>query len=104
MERVRLKYFRLRMTDRLMVWCRGTRYTENYITDTEFSALPPRLQEQVKRVAQNNQSNPAWPGTMFYNTPQPNRYKRVGKHQLRSDSCSHVPYGLYRLAQGQDLL
>ncbi|KAN0075537.1 hypothetical protein V8E55_011560 [Tylopilus felleus] len=52
-------------------------YTENHITETEFSSLPPRLQEQVKRVAQNNQGSGGWPGAMYYNTPQPNRYKRV---------------------------
>ncbi|KAH0830233.1 hypothetical protein J3R83DRAFT_1592 [Lanmaoa asiatica] len=52
-------------------------YTENYITEVEFSSLPARLQEQVKRVAQNNQTSGGWPGAMYYNTPQPNRYKRV---------------------------
>ncbi|KAF8126572.1 hypothetical protein JVT61DRAFT_2749 [Boletus reticuloceps] len=52
-------------------------YTENYITEAEFSSLPARLQEQVKRVAQNNQASGGWPGAMYYNTPQPNRYKRV---------------------------
>jgi len=52
-------------------------YTENYITEAEFSSLPARLQEQVKRVSQNNQAGGGWPAAMYYNTPQPNRYKRV---------------------------
>lgn len=54
-------------------------YTENYITEQEFNSLPPRLQEQVKRIATNNQgAGGNWPG-MYYNTPAPpNRYKRVG--------------------------
>jgi hypothetical protein len=58
----------------------GTKsYTENFVTDPEFAALPPRLQEQVKRMAaHNNQSGGPWPG--YYATPPvaPNRYKRVG--------------------------
>jgi len=50
------------------------------VTDAEFGALPPRLQEQVKRTAMHNLSQAAgWPQQMYY-TPQapPNRYKRVG--------------------------
>lgn len=71
-------------TDDLILW---NRYTENYITEAEFSSLPARFQEQVKRVAQNNQSSGGWPAAMYYNTPQPNRYKRVGEcHCLRSES------------------
>lgn len=54
------------------------RYTENYVTEAEFNVLPPRLQEQVKRAAtHNNASGAAW--NMYYNTPAPNRYKRVGE-------------------------
>ncbi|KAG6332775.1 hypothetical protein ID866_6310 [Astraeus odoratus] len=52
-------------------------YTDNYITEQEFNSLPPRLQEQVKRVAANNQQ-PGNNWAMYYNTPAPpNRYKRV---------------------------
>ncbi|KAJ7700847.1 hypothetical protein B0H17DRAFT_924916 [Mycena rosella] len=53
-------------------------YTENFVTDPEFAALPPRLQEQVKRMAlHNTQSGQQWAG--YYGTPSvaPNRYKRV---------------------------
>ncbi|KAF9228814.1 hypothetical protein BS17DRAFT_772548 [Gyrodon lividus] len=50
-------------------------YTENYITEGEYNCLPPRLQEQVKRVSQNNQNAGGW--GMYYGTPAPNRYKRV---------------------------
>jgi len=50
-------------------------YTDHYVTDAEFAALPPRFQEQVKRVAtHNNQSG--W--NMYYSPAvAPNRYKRV---------------------------
>ncbi|KAF9234501.1 hypothetical protein BU15DRAFT_78986 [Melanogaster broomeanus] len=51
-------------------------YTENYITEQEFNSLSPRLQEQVKRVSQNNQNAGGW-AAMYYGTPAPNRYKRV---------------------------
>jgi len=50
-------------------------YTENYITEAEYNCLPARLQEQVKRVSQNNQTTGGW--GMYYGTPAPNRYKRV---------------------------
>jgi hypothetical protein len=47
------------------------------VTEAEFNCLPPRLQEQVKRAAtHNNSSGAAW--NMYYHTPAPNRYKRVG--------------------------
>lgn len=54
-------------------------YTENYITEQEFNSLPPRLQEQVKRVATNNAGQAQGNGWGMYNyTPAPpNRYKRV---------------------------
>jgi len=52
-------------------------YTENYITEHEFNSLPGRLQEQVKRVSQNNQNTGAWGA--YYGTPAPNRYKRVDR-------------------------
>ncbi|KAF4578350.1 hypothetical protein EYR40_001492 [Pleurotus pulmonarius] len=50
-------------------------YSENYVTDGEFQALPPRLQEQVKRTAAHN----AQSGWNMYYSPAvpPNRYKRV---------------------------
>ncbi|KAJ6546797.1 hypothetical protein B0H19DRAFT_1162524 [Mycena capillaripes] len=52
-------------------------YTENFVTDPEFSALPPRLQEQVKRMAMHNSQASQWAG--YYTTPPtaPNRYRRV---------------------------
>jgi len=53
-------------------------YTENLVTDVEFAALPPRMQEQVKRMAAHNQvvAGGGWQG--FYQSPAPpNRYKRV---------------------------
>jgi hypothetical protein len=52
-------------------------YTENFVTDPEFAALPPRLQEQVKRMAAHNNQASQWAG--YYATPPvaPNRYKRV---------------------------
>ncbi|KAJ7684404.1 hypothetical protein DFH06DRAFT_1155544 [Mycena polygramma] len=53
-------------------------YTENFVTDPEFAALPPRLQEQVKRMAAHNNQASQWSG--YYATPPavaPNRYKRV---------------------------
>jgi len=49
-------------------------YTENDVTETEFAALPARLQEQVRRTAQHN----AQPWNMYYPQQQPtNRFKRV---------------------------
>ena len=48
------------------------------MTEAEFNCLPARLQEQVKRAAtHNNSSGAAW--NMYYNTPAPNRYRRVGE-------------------------
>ncbi|KAJ7042048.1 hypothetical protein C8F04DRAFT_1078125 [Mycena alexandri] len=53
-------------------------YTENFVTDPEFAALPPRLQEQVKRMAAHNSQASQWSGG-YYATPPvaPNRYRRV---------------------------
>jgi len=52
-------------------------YTDNFVTDSEFSSLPPRLQDALRRTATNNQNNSA--GWNVYYTPAqvPNRYKRV---------------------------
>lgn len=52
-------------------------YTDNYVTDAEFAALPPRLQDALRRTATNNQNNSAgW--NMYYTPAQvPNRYKRI---------------------------
>lgn len=59
-----------------MIW---KDYTDHYVTDVEFGALPPRLQEQVKRTAMHNLSQAAgWPQQMYYApAAPPNRYKRV---------------------------
>ena len=56
----------------------NSRYTDNYVTDSEFSSLPPRLQDALRRTATNNQNNSAgW--NMYYTPAQvPNRYKRIG--------------------------
>ncbi|KAH7890059.1 hypothetical protein F5I97DRAFT_1934826 [Phlebopus sp. FC_14] len=54
-------------------------YTENYITEPEFTSLAGRLQEQVKRASTNNNQGGGW--AAYYGTPAPNRYKRV----VRSD-------------------
>jgi len=53
-------------------------YTENYVTEPEFGALPPRLQEQVKRTAAHNlQGGNQW--NQMYYTPAVagNRFRRV---------------------------
>lgn len=60
-------------------------YTENPVSEAEFAALPPRLQEQVKRAAAaHNQSS--W--NQYY-TPQqmPNRFRRIGRFNLHFVSC-----------------
>lgn len=51
-------------------------YTEHTITEGEFTALPPRLQETVKRA---NAVNGGWggPGQFYSPAPNPGRYKRV---------------------------
>ncbi|KAG7096607.1 hypothetical protein E1B28_004024 [Marasmius oreades] len=54
-------------------------YSENYITDAEFSAINPRVQEAVKRTAMsrqaaNSQAN-AWYGAYTPAQP-PSRFKR----------------------------
>jgi hypothetical protein len=52
-------------------------YSENIVSDAEFAALPPRLQEQVKRAAAHNGQRD-W---NVYYTPaaNPTRFKRVGE-------------------------
>lgn len=52
------------------------RYTDNLVSDGEFTALPVRLQEQVKRTAAHNAQAGGWG---YYNTPQPNRFRRIGE-------------------------
>jgi hypothetical protein len=50
-------------------------YTENFVTDGEFAALPPRLQEHIKRSAAHAQQG-GW--NMYYSpAPATNRYRRV---------------------------
>jgi len=49
-------------------------YTDNYVTDGEFAALPPRLQEQVKRTAAHN-AQTGW--NMYYSPQAPNRFRRI---------------------------
>jgi len=50
-------------------------YTENFVTDAEFAALPPRLQEHIKRSAAHAQQG-GW--NMYYSpAPATNRYRRV---------------------------
>jgi len=67
-------------------------YTENYITEQEFNSLPPRLQEQVKRVATNNAGQAQGNGWGMYNyTPAPpNRYKRVGECRLSKKAATRI--------------
>jgi len=52
-------------------------YTENYVTDGEFAALPPRLQDALRRTATNNQSGAAGWGGYYTPAQVPNRYKRI---------------------------
>jgi hypothetical protein len=57
----------------------GDSYTENLVTEKEIGALPPRLQEQIRRSAAHH-SQSGWSG--FYTAnPQvnPNQYRRVGE-------------------------
>ena len=58
------------------------RYTENYVTEGEFAALPARVQEQVKRHASHNAQPGGGGGWNLYYSPAvtTNRYKRVGEH------------------------
>lgn len=50
-------------------------YTENNVSEAEFAALPPRLQEQVRRTAQHNAQS-GW--NMYYSPQQPpNRFRRI---------------------------
>ncbi|KAF7294607.1 hypothetical protein MIND_00997300 [Mycena indigotica] len=56
-------------------------YSEHNVTDAEFAALAPRLQEQVKRMAAHNAAAGAGPGGAwgnYYGTPAapPARFKR----------------------------
>ena len=57
---------------------RNIRYTENYVTDSEFSSLPPRLQDALRRTATNNQNSAAGWGGYYTPAQVPNRYKRIG--------------------------
>lgn len=53
---------------------------ENYVTDAEFASLPPRVQEQIKRIAVSNLANTAPAGTNAWYYPSaapPARFKRV---------------------------
>ncbi|TFK67134.1 hypothetical protein BDN72DRAFT_888970 [Pluteus cervinus] len=60
-------------------------YTENYVTDAEFNALPPRLQEQVKRIALHNQQVGAQGWNAYYAPAvHPGRYRRVDWFRERS--------------------
>lgn len=79
-------------------------YTENFVTDPEFAALPPRLQEQVKRMAAHNNQAGQWAG--YYATPPvaPNRYKRVGACAYIYFVFNFVNYFIPRLATGADVL
>ncbi|KZT24002.1 hypothetical protein NEOLEDRAFT_1116835 [Neolentinus lepideus HHB14362 ss-1] len=54
-------------------------YTENYVTDTEFAALPPRLQDHVRRTAAHNQATAQGGGWNLYYSPAPTntRMRRV---------------------------
>jgi len=53
-------------------------YTENYVTEGEFAALPARLQEQVKRAASHNAQGGASGWNLYYSPAvTTNRYKRV---------------------------
>jgi hypothetical protein len=58
-------------------------YTEHYITDVEFSALPVRMQDQVRRMAANHAHQPqaGW-GMNFYSPAPPQRYRRFGESSL----------------------
>lgn len=72
--------------------CLRTSYTEHTITEGEFTALPPRLQETVKRA---NAVNGGWggPGQFYSPAPNPGRYKRVGTY---CTSPLHPPPSLFR--------
>ena len=67
-------------------------YTENYVTDAEFAALTPRLQEQVKRAAQHNAASMGQWGGGYYGTPQPNRFRRIGMVYPSSFLCVSADY------------
>ena len=75
-------------------------YTENYVTDAEFAALAPRLQEQVKRTAHNAASMGQWGG--YYGTPPPNRFRRIGMF-IFALSFVHLLIMRDRLAERESL-
>lgn len=54
-------------------------YTEHNITEAEFTACPPRLQEMIKRA---NAVNGGWgaPGQFYSPAPNPGRFRRVGAY------------------------
>ena len=52
------------------------------MTDGEFAALPPRLQDALRRTATNNQSGSAGWGGYYTPAQVPNRYKRIGMYKL----------------------
>ncbi|RDB19351.1 hypothetical protein Hypma_013674 [Hypsizygus marmoreus] len=76
-------------------------YAENYVTDTEFASVSPRLQEHIKRMATNNLMNAN--GQWGYYTPQPpqvNRFKRVDwlRERIFFESLRrHDSYAVQRL-------
>ncbi|KAF8644952.1 hypothetical protein AX16_008167 [Volvariella volvacea WC 439] len=51
-------------------------YTENHVTDAEFNSLPPRTQEQVRRVSAHNIAQAGWSGG-YYTPQQTSRFRRV---------------------------
>lgn len=62
-------------------------YAEHHVTDAEFASLPPRLQDQVKRMSTMRGAGNNW---QQYYTPAstPSRFKRYGEDAL----SSHLPY------------
>ena len=103
LERVRLFKFGVYAFSEFRFSFRWCSYTDHYVTDAEFGALPPRLQEQVKRTAMHNLSQAAgWPQQMYY-TPAapPNRYKRVGAFGFFS---SHLHTEFHRVCYATDWL
>jgi len=51
-------------------------YTDNTVTDKELAALPPRLQEQIRRSAAHH-SQGGWSGFYGGNAQAPSTYRRV---------------------------
>ena len=59
-------------------------YVENVITEEEFTALPPQLQDRVKRTAVTRETQSR---VAAWNVDIPlNRCRRVGKFNLYSNS------------------